>query len=52
MKAGSRAAKLCREAKRRRGKAIAVVVMVDSSIEICLRELDNLAFATALAVFR
>jgi hypothetical protein len=38
MKWGIRAAKLGREANPRRDKGIAVVVMVDSSAEICLRE--------------
>jgi len=49
---GNRAAKPDREAKRRRDTGIAVVFMVDSSTEICLREVRCLAFATDLAASR
>ena len=52
MKSGSRAAKLGREANGKREKEIAVVFMVDSSMEICPSEVRYFSFATGLAASR
>jgi hypothetical protein len=51
MKWGSRAAKLDREVNRRLDKAIAVLFMVGSSIEICSCKVGYLVF-TGLAASR
>jgi hypothetical protein len=50
MKADSRDTEICREAKRRRGKAIAVVFIVNSSMEIAFvssRKLGSVMGLTA-----
>jgi hypothetical protein len=52
MKSGSRATRLVREADEKRDKEIAMVFMVDSSMEICLSEVRHFSFATGLVAPR